>query len=104
MPLKALLGLFIHKLSSQVSREAAKLKTWEGGTELFSLLPQTPRTGSLLPPPSLRKADLFPTKGARGRGKHDGVALVPSSEEQEWGMGTAESREGGRYTGKDRFR
>lgn len=33
MPLKALLRLFIQKLSVQVSLEVATLKTWEGGTE-----------------------------------------------------------------------
>lgn len=77
-----------------------------GGTEVLSLLPQTPRTGSPLAPPlSLWKADLFLAKGALGRGKHDGTDLVPSSEEQkEWGLGIAGRRDRGREMGTDRFR
>lgn len=70
MPLKALLRLFIPKLSVQVNLDVAMLKTQEGSREVFNPLPRTPCMGiSLLPSPSLWKADLFLAKrGPRKRG------------------------------------
>lgn len=61
-----------------------------------SASPNTSCTLSLGPFSFSLESRPFPCKGGPGRGKHDGMDLVPSSEEQkEWGMGIA-GKEGGR--------
>ena len=75
-----------------MSLEAATLKTWEGGTAVFNLLPQTPCKALLCSLLLLSGKQIFSLqKGALGRGKHDGMALLSYFKEQkELGMGAVE--------------